>query len=50
MPRDLEAHPHSFKEMMLRKFYPGLGFTGQCRVAFAEAYPQVVAGGEPAAV
>ena len=30
VPRDLLAHPHPFKEMMLREFYTRLGFTGAC--------------------
>ena len=28
VPRDFQKHPHPFKQMMLRKFYPRLGFTG----------------------
>lgn len=43
VPRDLIAHPHRFKEMMLRRFYPGFGYSPDRILPFEDAYPQVVA-------
>ena len=43
VPRDPGANPHGFKEMMLTRFYPGLGFGVDRRVPFEQAYPEVVA-------
>ncbi len=43
VPRDLAEHPHAFKEMMMLKFYPSMGFHASRRVNFESAYPRVVA-------
>lgn len=43
VPRDMELHPHPFKEMMLNTFYTRLGFKASRRLAFEDACPQVVA-------
>ena len=37
VPRDMAAHPHAFKEMMLRSFYTRLGYTVDRRVPFEHA-------------
>ena len=43
IPRDLDKHPHIFKQMMLKDFYPKQGFEEVRRVPFEKAYPEVVA-------
>ena len=43
VPRDVALHPHAFKEMLLNKFYFGLGYVPDRVLPFEDAYPQVVA-------